>query len=306
MSGRQARPRSTPSVGLEHPSAGRAEADGITPNGRSRRVSALASAVNEAPPAGGAQLTGADRVLATLKVLACRPEGAGLHDLARQLTSPKSSVHRALAALRRAGLVDQDRSGRYWVSWELLHLAFDYYERLDNVNRVRPALVALSERFGETVHYATLDGAEVVYQAKVQPAAPLFHMSSSVGGRNPAYCTGVGKAILAFELNDRAAVDKFVAEHGPLVARTANTITDADALHKDLAATRRRGYGLDREERERGVVCLGVPVFFASTTVPAGAISIAAVAHRTPLHELQRRAGEIREIIRRELGRVLP
>lgn len=54
-----------------------------------------------------------------------------------------------------------------------------------------------------------------------------------------------------------------------------------------------------------GAVCLGVPVFFASTTVPSGAISIAAVPHRTPLHELRHRAGEIREILRRELGRVL-
>lgn len=305
MRARQPRPRVTSSVGLEHPSGGRAEAHSGTPYERSGRVSAPADVVDEAPAEGGGQLTGADRVLATLKVLACLPEGSGLHDLARKLTSPKSSVHRALAALRRAGLVEQDHSGRYWISWELLHLAFDYYERLDDVNRVRPALVALSERFGETVHYATLAGAEVIYQAKVQPATPLFHMSSSVGGRNPAHCTGVGKAILAFELNDRAAVDRFVAEHGPLVARTVNTITDTEALHKDLAATRRRGYALDREERERGVVCLGVPVFFASTTVPAGAISIAAVAQRTPLHELQRRAGEIREIIRCELGCVL-
>jgi IclR family transcriptional regulator, acetate operon repressor len=305
MSTRRASPKTTSSVGRELPTGRRREAQRGTPNGRSGRPNALAGAVDGAPFAGEDQPTGADRVLATLKVLAGRPEGAGLHDLARQLASPKSSVHRALAALRRAGLVDQDRSGRYWVGWELLHLAFDYYEHLDNVNRVRPALVALSERFGETVHYATLEGAEVIYQAKVQPPTSLFHMCSSVGGRNPAHCTGVGKAILAFELNDRAAVGCFVAEHGPLVALTANTIVDAEALHKELAATRRRGYGLDREERELGVVCLGVPVFFASTTVPAGAISIAVVAHRTPLHELQNRAGEIREIIRRELGDVL-
>jgi IclR family transcriptional regulator, acetate operon repressor len=306
MSTRRASPRASSSLSQEHPTGRLRGAHGGASNRRPRPETVPSGTLDGAPLNGGDQPTGADRVLATLKVLAGRPEGAGLHDLARQLASPKSSVHRALATLRRAGLVDQDRSGRYWVGWELLHLAFDYYERLDNVNRIRPALVALSERFGETVHYATLEGAEVIYQAKVQPPTSLFHMSSSVGGRNPAHCTGVGKAILAFELNDRAAVGRFVAEHGPLVAPTAHTIVDPEALHKELAATRRRGYGLDREERELDVVCLGVPVFFASTTVPAGAISIAVVAHRTPLHELQNRAEEIREIIRRELGDVLP
>ena len=237
--------------------------------------------------------------------MAARPDGAGLHELAQELSSPKSSVHRALAALRRAGLVEQDGNGRYWLGWDLLHLTFAYYEQLDGVTRVRPALVALAERFGETVHYATLDGSEIVYQAKVQPKSVLFQMTSSVGGRNPAYCTGVGKTLLAFELRDLEAVERFVKANGPLPARTHNTVTEPARLFEELKATRRRGYGVDREEHEQGVVCLGIPLFLASTAVPAGAISIAAVAQRTPLERLEGSIDAIRKIIVQQMGDVL-
>jgi len=254
----------------------------------------------------GAAPSGADRVLAVLRLLAGRPGGAGLHELARELSSPKSSVHRALAALRRAGLVEQDPSGRYWLGWDFLHMAFSHYEHLDDVARVRPALVALAERFGETAHYATLDLPEVVYRAKFQPPGARFQMSSVVGGRNPAHCTGVGKVLLAYVLSSTSGgVEGFVYEHGPLVRRTAHTLVEVEELRRELAEIRRLGYGLDREESEEGIVCLALPIFLASTSVPAGAISIAAVAQRTSLGELTQAIGDIRQIVRRELGDVL-
>jgi IclR family transcriptional regulator, acetate operon repressor len=250
-------------------------------------------------------LTGTDRVLATLRALADRPEGAGLHELATKLGSPKSSVHRALAALRRAGLVDQDHSGRYWLGWDFLQLAFSYYDRIDDVSRVRPAMTALAEHFGETVHYATLDRAETVYRAKVQPPGAKFQMTSVVGGRNPAHCTGLGKALLAYTLRDRRAVQGYVAANGPLVARTENTLTSAAELSRDFAEIRTRGFAIDREESEHGIVCVAFPLFLASKSVPTGAISITAVAHRLPLDKLETAVDEVREIVWQEVGAVL-
>src|SRR5919198_3010098 len=100
---------------------------------------------------------GADRVLAVFKALAGYPRGATLDELAERLGSPKSSVHRALATLRRAGLAEQDRDGRYRFGMEALRLAFAYYERLDERAPVQPALDALAERFREPAHYAQLD-----------------------------------------------------------------------------------------------------------------------------------------------------
>src|SRR3954471_17761268 len=184
---------------------------------------------------------GADRVLGVFKLLARYPRGASLDELAEHLDSPKSSVHRALATLRRASLAEQDRDGRYRFGMEALRLAFAYYEGLDQRVLVQPALDALAERFGETAHYAQLDGAEVVYVAKVmRHDQDGVRLGSRVGGRNPAHCTGVGKLLLAHTLPTEAAVADYAAAH-PLVPRTSATLVTPDALHADLAGVRERG-----------------------------------------------------------------
>src|SRR3954469_2240449 len=177
---------------------------------------------------------GADRVLSVFKLLARYPRGASLDELADQLRSPKSSVHRALATLRRAGLAEQDRDGRYRFGMEALRLAFAYYEGLDQRVVVQPALDALVEAFGETAHYAHLDGGEVVYVAKVmRHDHDGIRLGSRVGGRNPAHCTGVGKLLLSYVLATEDAVDAYAAAP-PLVARPPATLVTPADLHADL------------------------------------------------------------------------
>ncbi len=251
-------------------------------------------------------LSGAERVLATLSALGSYPEGIGLNDLARVLHSPRSSVHRALGILRRADLIEQDRDSRYRLGYGLLKLAFSYYEELDEVGRIRPMLTALADYFGETSHYAILDGAEVVYLAKVQPATSRYQMTSVIGGRNPAYCTGVGKALLAYALTDESAVNEFVATHeGTLLRHTDQTITTSKKLNSELGRIRELRYAVDREENEPGINCLAIPLFLTSKSVPDGAVSITAVAQRLPLEKLEASIDEARDIISQHLGEVL-
>jgi IclR family transcriptional regulator, acetate operon repressor len=255
---------------------------------------------------GAGSLSGSDRVLAVLNLLGSYPNGIGLNDLARLLNSPRSSVHRALGALRRADLVEQDRDSRYRLGYGLLKLAFSYYEEFDEVGRIRPVLMTLAKEFGETAHYALLDGSEVVYLAKVQPPTSRYQMTSVIGGRNPAYCTGVGKALLAYALTSRTAVDDFVVHHEPpMVAHTVNTITSARALHRELSAVREVGYALDRQENETGINCLAIPLFLTSKVKPDGAVSITAVAQRLGIEELEASVERVRSIIRENLGEVL-
>src|SRR3954453_19429955 len=155
---------------------------------------------------------GADRVLTVFKSLARYPGGATLDELSERAGSPKPSVHRALATLRRAGLAEQDGDGRYRFGMEALRIAFAYYEGLDQRLLVQPALDALAERFGETAHYPQLDGGEGVYVAKVmRHDQDGVRLGSRVGGRNPAHCTGVGKLLLAFTLPTRDAVEAYAA-----------------------------------------------------------------------------------------------
>jgi DNA-binding IclR family transcriptional regulator len=249
----------------------------------------------------GQTAKGADRVLGVFKALARYPHGVTLDELAERTRSPKSSVHRALATLRRAGLAEQDRDGRYRFGMEALRIAFAYYEGLDQRLLVQPALDALAERFGETAHYAHLDGGEVVYVAKVmRHDHDGVRLGSRVGGRNPAHCTGVGKLLLAFTLPTQDAVAAYAAAH-PLVPRTAATLVTPAALHADLEGVRERGYSIDREENEAGVGCVALPVFVGPGPQPSGAVSVTTIMRRTPLETLLDRVDEMREILRAHL-----
>ncbi|QFR02373.1 IclR family transcriptional regulator [Streptomyces phaeolivaceus] len=256
--------------------------------------------LGEAGPtgAGGGRLVGSDRVLAVLKALARHPGGVGLEELTRAIGSPKPTVHRALGALRRAGLADQDVRGRYGLGDEFLRMAFAHHEARPEHLRVRPVLEALAHRFGETAHYAVLDGHEVVYRAKVDPPAGAVRLTSTIGGRNPAHSTAVGKLLLAGRLGTLAEVEAWIGT-APPARRTPRTLCTAAGLHRELTATAAQGYACDDQENETGVNCLALPVFLTSPTMPSGAVSVSALAYRTPLTVLVDALDEIRALLGR-------
>ena len=246
--------------------------------------------------AGGGRLVGSDRVLAVLKELARYPDGVGLDELTRMIGSPKPTVHRALGALRRAGLADQDAHGRYVLGDEFLRMAFAHHEARPEHVRVRPVLDALAHRFGEAAHYAVLDGREVVYRAKVDPPTGAVKLTSTIGGRNPTHTTAVGKLLLARELTSLEEVEAWVGDF-PLERRTPRTLCTAADLHRALRTAIERGYSCDDQENETGVNCLAVPVYLTSPTTPSGAVSISALAYRTPLATLVNAVDEIRALL---------
>ncbi|NUP00318.1 MAG: IclR family transcriptional regulator [Nonomuraea sp.] len=247
-------------------------------------------------PTDEPKLVGSDRVLAVLAELARHPGGIGLEEMARAVASPKPTVHRALAALRRAGFATHHSHGRYLLGDEFLRMAFAHHEARPDHVRVTPVLRALCERYGETAHYAVLDGASVVYRSKLDPAAGAVRLSSVVGGRNPAHCTAVGKVLLAHSLPDEHAVRAW-ARGRTLERPTERSIGTPEELHAELARVRERGYALDDQENEPGVNCLAVAAYLNSPTVPSGAISVAGLAYRTPLHELVADLAAIRAVV---------
>jgi DNA-binding IclR family transcriptional regulator len=242
------------------------------------------------------KLVGADRVIAVLTELAAHPQGVTLDELAGILNSPKPTVHRALATLRRASLAGLVERGVYVLGDEFLRLAFRNLEGRPETARVQPLLEELATRFGETAHYAVLDGADIVYRAKMDPPQGAVRLTSSIGGRNPASRTAVGKVLLA-GLPD--ALDRF---DFPLERRTPSTLVTRAQLQAELDQTRERGYGLDDEENEVGVSGLAIPVRLGGADAPSGAISISAVTFRTPLQRLVDAVPEIRAIIASHLG----
>ncbi|MFC5503113.1 IclR family transcriptional regulator [Lysinimonas soli] len=242
------------------------------------------------------RLVGSDRVLAVLTELAKYPEGVTLDEMARVMSSPKPTIHRALASLCRAGLAGRDGRGHYLLGDEFLRMAFAHHEARPDHLRVQPILDRLANRFGETSHYAVLDGADIVYRAKVDPTVGAMRLTSTVGGRNSAHATAVGKLLLSLQLPDEQAVRAWVAEH-PLRKITARTAGTAQELHAQLETVRERGFSVDDQENEPGVNCLAVPVFLSSPNEPSGAVSISALSYRTPLSALIEELPVIRSIV---------
>jgi IclR family acetate operon transcriptional repressor len=246
------------------------------------------------------RLVGSDRVLEVLRELARHSDGIGLDELARRVGSPKPTVHRALVALRRAGFAAQDNRGHYLLGDEFLRLAFAHHEARPDHVRIHPVLEVLSQRYRETVHYAVLDDRSVIYRSKVDPPSGAVKLSSSIGGRNPAHCTAVGKLLLAHVLTEDKAVRAWVRKE-KLERRTDQTITTADRLCAELATIRTQGYATDNQENEQGVNCIALPVFLNSPTSPSGAISVSGLFYRTPLESLITDIPAIRLIIDHQL-----
>ena len=138
-----------------------------------------------------------------------------------------------------------------------------------------PYMEELNKRVGETIHLVVMDGFEIVYINKVESVQSL-RIATRVGGRLPAYCTGVGKVLLAAlspqELN-------LFLKSAPLRKLTGNTIMDPEKLKESFIRIRSQGYALDLEEFSQGLICVAAPLFNYSQK-EIGAISISGPSHR--------------------------
>jgi IclR family transcriptional regulator, acetate operon repressor len=234
-----------------------------------------------------------DRALRILALIGGAARGLSLDELANGLDIPKSSLHRILAALKFRRFVSQPEiGGAYFLGTEMLATAFRFHDMLDLRALIHPLLLQLGAELNETVHMAVLDGAEIVYQDKIE-ATHSIKLSSVIGGRNPAHATGMGKALLAWTYPTGEAVRAWAAQWEPLPRPTRRTVKSAAHLADELAVVREQGYALDVEENEVGVRCAAVPVFLGRP-VPAAAVSVTLLGSRAEL----RRLSELGEYLR--------
>jgi DNA-binding IclR family transcriptional regulator len=217
-----------------------------------------------------------DRALAALAILAKSPSDCSLAELCPALKLHKSTVHRLMMVLEQHRLVVKNPdTGRYRLGLRLYELGSKAIDGLDLRGRARPYLDRLQDEFGETVFFCILDEGQVFYVEKVESQRSV-RTACTVGSRAPAYCTAVGKAMLA-ELPD-TEVSKIVRRWG-LKAVTPNTITTSSALKAELKLVRARGYAIDDEEKEEGLRCVGAAVRSHSGKL-AAAMSISGPAFR--------------------------
>jgi DNA-binding IclR family transcriptional regulator len=196
----------------------------------------------------------------------------GITDLAKNSGLLPSDVHRILNSLQSYGYIEQDpATRRYRLGLGLLRLGLTVFQRHDLRDAARPLLQNLSERLEGSSHMAVYDhrAMELFLVEQINfPTAPFFRRR--FGAKEDCYCTALGRVVLA---NMDAASLSEALKHWSVEKKTAKTITDRDLLEKELAATRRRGYGLDCEEYCPGVCCIGAPIHGAKGDVIA-AISV--------------------------------
>ena len=195
-----------------------------------------------------------------------------LAEIARRTGLPKPTLHRLLAALDVLGLVEKTPGG-----YQLGIRLFELGEHVPRKQKLReaalPFMQDLFEASHDTVHLAVLDGTDVVYLERIRGHKPT-NVASRVGGRLPAYCTGVGKALLAF--NPEAAL-KVLAM--PLTPRTPYTITNHQILAEELERIRSTGLSYDREENSIGIVCVAAPIMVDDRAI--GAVSVTCSGPKT-------------------------
>jgi IclR family pca regulon transcriptional regulator len=215
----------------------------------------------------------------------------GVSELSRDLDLSRSTAHRYIATLAQLGYLKQDPdSKRYRLGPKVLDLGFSAINSMELREISAPHLRELSDETGFTVNLAILDGIDVVYIDRCrtgQPGQVEIDLNLHVGARLPAYCTAMGKAIIAFLAEERR--EELIARI-EFARRGPNTLTTPEAFRAELERIRGSGIAVNDEELAYGLRSIAAPIHSHSGEVVA-ALNLA--VHRTmvAMNELIARYG---------------
>jgi DNA-binding IclR family transcriptional regulator len=193
-----------------------------------------------------------------------------LADLNKRTRLPKSTLHRLVDQLCQVGWLERDRGG-YRVGLRMFELGTLAVEGNQLHEAAFPHLQALASRTGLAAQLAILDQAEVVYLERIV-VGPI-RLPTRRGGRKPAYCTALGKAMAAYDEDAILAVIS-----APMPRKTAKTITEPVALSAELKRVREAGVAYDRGEAYEELVCVAAPIRSSGHAI--GAVSVTGPADR--------------------------
>jgi DNA-binding IclR family transcriptional regulator len=199
----------------------------------------------------------------------------GVTELSKKLKLHKNNVFRILATLQSRNYIEQNRSNdNYRLGIKCLELGQTFIRQRGLLKQARPILQELAQTTGETSYISILRGNVVIYLDAVETSSTV-RVISRVGLHMPIHATAAGKALVSYE-SDEEVRKRFTGE---LPRFTKATRTDVEALIKEAALVRERGYATDLEEFEDGLRCIGAPVRDYTRKV-VGSISVSGPAHR--------------------------
>ncbi len=193
----------------------------------------------------------------------------------------KSTVLRLLATLEHRRFISRDKAkGTYQLGYRFIEIASVMLHGIDIQQWAQPYLQSLSYESGETVDLAVLDGTHVIYLQVVE-SSQRVKIAAAVGERLPVYCTATGKAFLAYLPDDQLRI---ILKDG-LSSYTENTLVSRADLHKDLRATRERGFAISEQEYEKDINAVAAPIMNAQGC-PIAVIAIVGPAFRLPYERM--------------------
>ncbi|EHN67345.1 MULTISPECIES: IclR family transcriptional regulator [Comamonas] len=197
------------------------------------------------------------RLFALLEAVAQKSQPFTLQTMVEETGLPKPTMHRMLAQLEGAGILQRDGNGRhYGTGQRLMRLAQNVLLNNTTHGARHAVLTQLVRELGESCNITAFSGSEVLYLDRVETPAPLrFYLHP--GSRVPAHCSATGKLFLS---QMSPAQRRRLLANVPLEAFTGNTLTTFEALEQELDQVRTQGYAFDNEEFLPGLLCLGVLV----------------------------------------------
>jgi IclR family pca regulon transcriptional regulator len=222
------------------------------------------------------------RGLCVLQAFARHKRSVTVSQLSSQTGLSRAAVRRCLYTLTRLGYTGCDDSGHNFLLPKVMALGYAYFSSMPFVRVAQPVLDRLANVLGESCSIAVLQGHEIVYVVRT-PVTRIMSVDLQVGSRLPAFCTSMGRVLLANLPGDECEMRLAQLKIHQYTGRTVATV---DRLRRILKAVQRSGFSIADQELEIGLRSIAVPVRNASGKVVAALNSAthAARVSRAELH----------------------
>jgi IclR family pca regulon transcriptional regulator len=246
----------------------------------------IRNTVDEEPQSGTSTSQSLERGLAILSAFKSGRPLLGVSELGREIELTRSTTHRYVATLAKLGYLQQDpATKKYRLGPRVLDLGFSAIHSMELREFAAPHLRSLSDETGYTVNMAILDGTDIVYVERCRSSLAgqrAIDLNLHVGSRLPAYCTSMGKVLLAFL---PAAERTAVLDETRLNQRGPNTLTDRAGLEAELDRVRANGLAINNQELAYGLRSIAAPVLNGTGEV-AAAINLAVHSSMVSMEKL--------------------
>jgi IclR family pca regulon transcriptional regulator len=226
-------------------------------------------------------MTSMARGLAVVKAFSDQRRAMTIAQLSHKTGIPRAAVRRCLYTLKKLGYAGSD-ANNFFLKPKILTLGYSYLSSTPLTVSAQPCLNQVSTTVGESCSLAVLEQGEVLYISRSQTTR-IVSIALNAGSRLPAYCTSLGRVMLASL--SKAELDNYFARV-PLLPITARTVVSEERLRKILAETAAQGYAIVEEELEIGLRSIAVPVRGASGAV-AAALNIGAQSARVSREQME-------------------